>query len=242
MKEELKFLEQMNRIAQKGREGNGRITREEIKKELSLPLNETQWEIMGEFLFNRHVVLEGYTPKDDEGNLKELPVYNFTLEEKEFMRFYEEELSEIVKKTEAELEEVLEQVAVKSLPVDVGYGLLLPLIYEEAKGYADGREPLGDLVQEANLKIFTWLGELTPETGDKLAELKKEIRLATKAVIAEGQEANKEGKKIVDKLNQLVEAVEALKAQNALYTIEDLSEFLDISISEIEGLLKIAGE
>ena len=37
-------------------------------------------------------------------------------------------------------------------------------------------------------------------------------------------------------------ALEVLKEQNVDYSIEDLAEFLDIPVEEIEKLLKIAGE
>ena len=80
--------------------------------------------------------------------------------------------------------------------------------------------------------------------GDEpiLVSIQKEIDLLLKSFIARGEDTDRENNRIVDKLNQLVEAVEALKEQNASYTIEELSEFLEIPIEEIGNLLRIAGE
>ena len=102
---------------------------------------------------------------------------------------------------------------------------------------------MGDLVQEANLKAFTLLeeGKLIQES-EILKALVREIELTLKAFIAKGEDTNLETNKIADKLNQLVEAGEVLKEQNVDYSIEDLAEFLDIPVEEIEKLLKIAGE
>ena len=63
MNEQLQFLEHMNTIARIGKEHQGKITRQEVQDELKdIPLNDAQWEVMGEFLFSRQVMLEGYTP------------------------------------------------------------------------------------------------------------------------------------------------------------------------------------
>ncbi|MBE5901301.1 MAG: hypothetical protein E7280_05275 [Lachnospiraceae bacterium] len=237
MNEELKFLEHMNRIARIGKENGGKITRGEIEKELSFSLNEAQWEVMGEFLFSRQVRLEGYEPT----NAVEKPEYVFDQDELNFMRYYEADIRDIPRISDEKMEELLKKVVRGQMEASEAYQAILPKIYEEAKSYADGREPLGDLVQEANLSIFTWLTGIQSETG-LMEDFRKEISLAIGGLLAEGEDRDQESHKLVDKLNQLVEAVEALKAQNAAYTIEDISEFLDISIPEIERLLKIAGE
>ena len=67
MDEQLQFLESMNTIARLGKEGNGHLTRTQVQEQLGgNELNEAQWEVMGEFLFSRQVLLEGYIPKQEE--------------------------------------------------------------------------------------------------------------------------------------------------------------------------------
>ncbi|MBE5905443.1 MAG: hypothetical protein E7277_01445 [Lachnospiraceae bacterium] len=233
MNEQLQFLENMKRIAQIGKEKDGHITRDDIVKELNMELNEAQWEVMGDFLANRQVLLDGYTPKVE---IKKEPAYQYSQDEINFMHFYEEDLQGIVRKSEAELENMIKNG-------EEVYEFLLPWIYEMCKEYANGSEPLGDLVQEANLKAFTYVNKMTATDGDiSLQSLESDIRDTLRLYASQNIDTLKEQSKIVDKLNQLVEATEALKAQNASFTIEDISEFLDISVDEIEQLLKIAGE
>ncbi|SFQ50636.1 hypothetical protein SAMN02910358_02531 [Lachnospiraceae bacterium XBB1006] len=233
MDEQLQFLESMNRIASVGKEHNGHVTRAEVIEELKVELNETQWDVLGDFLFHRQVLLEGFTPKE------EVPAkapYQFSQDEQTFMHFYEDDLRNIERKSEEELNQMLKHG-------EEVYDYLLPWIYEICKGYADGREPLGDLVQEANLKAFIYVNGMTAEPAKQdLQSLHNVICNALESYLLENGDMSKEQSKIVDKLNQLVEATEALKAQDATFTIDDLSEFLDIPVAEIEELLKLAGE
>ncbi|MGN0170800.1 MAG: hypothetical protein ACI39H_08595 [Lachnospiraceae bacterium] len=241
MNEQLKFLESMKDIARMGKEGNGRITREQVISRLGAKeLNEAQWEVMGEFLFSRQVLLEGYTPKPGE---QQKAAYEFSEEEKKFMKYYEADIAHIERKSEEALEALLQDVKNGIRDGAEVYNLLLPLIYEIAKSYANGKEQLGDLVQETNLKVFTLLENIAFFEKDPILDsLKKEIDLLLKSYVAQGEDTKRENNKIADKLNQLVEAVEVLKEQNAGYTIEELSEFLEIPIEEIGNLLRIAGE
>lgn len=241
MDEQLQFLESMNTIARMGKEGNGHLTRAQVQEQLGEnELNEAQWEVMGEFLFSRQVLLEGYAPKQEE---KKAQAYEFSEEEKKFVKYYKADIAHIERKSDEELEILLCEVKKGSRDSMDVYQLLLPKIFEIAIQYANGKEQVGDLVQEANLKVFTML-ENAALLGDGpiLVSIEKEIDLLLKSFIAQGEDTNRENNRIVDKLNQLVEAVEALKEQNASYTIEELSEFLEIPIEEIGNLLRIAGE
>lgn len=242
MKEEIRFIEQMNQIAAMGKEHGGHITKEEVMKGLNgAVLNDSQWEVMGEFLYSRQVLLEGYQPSEEE--IAKAKPYEFTTEEKTFMDYYQEELNYLPKKTDAQLEGMLKELKQSGKQPDGLYKALLRKLYETALRFADGREQLGDLVQEANLKCFEYLER--PELMKKepyLVGLIKEIELGLRALIAEGEDENLENHKITDKLNQLVETVEVLKEQNTICSMDDLSEFLDIPVEEIKNLLRLAGE
>lgn len=161
------------------------------------------------------------------GKLKAANVeYELTEEEKAFKRRYEAEL--------------------KALRCEDMYEQLLPIIYSIAKKYVGKGELLQDIVQEANLNVLEnmdrYAGIVEGVEGDFITPVEEEIERMICEYLMLDVDTAMENRKMLDKLNQLLEAVNSLKEQNAEYSIEDISEFLDIEVDEIENLLRIAGE
>ena len=152
--------------------------------------------------------------------------YELTEEERSFKNRYEKEL--------------------KALTLENTYEKMLPIVYSLAKQYVGKGELLQDIVQEANLYVLENMerleGIMSREEGDFIKALEDDIERAICEYLMLDVETAMENRKMVDKLNQLLEAVNTLKEQNAAYTIEDISEFLEIEVDEIENLLRIAGE
>ncbi len=152
--------------------------------------------------------------------------YELTEEEKSFKRRYEAEL--------------------KALRCEDMYEQLLPIIYSIAKKYVGKGELLQDIVQEANLNVLEnmdkYSGIMEDVEGDFITPVEEEIERMICEYLMLDVDTAMENRKMLDKLNQLLEAVNSLKEQNAEYSIEDISEFLDIEVDEIENLLRIAGE
>lgn len=152
--------------------------------------------------------------------------YELTEEERAFKNRYEKEL--------------------KALSLESKYEQYLPIVYKIAKGYVGKGELLQDIVQEGNLYVIENIDKLEATLQNSEGDFIKAVEDDIECVICEylmlDVDTAMENRKILDKLNQLLEAVNSLKEQNAEYSIEDLSEFLDIEVDEIENLLRIAGE
>lgn len=152
--------------------------------------------------------------------------YELTEEERAFKNRYEKEL--------------------KALALENTYEKMLPIVYRLAKEYVGKGELLQDIVQEANLYVLENIerleGIMSREEGDFIKALEDDIERMICEYLMLDVTTAMENRKVLDKLNQLLEAVESLKEQNAEYSVEDLSEFLDIKVDEIENLLRIAGE
>lgn len=152
--------------------------------------------------------------------------YELTEEERAFKNRYEKEL--------------------KALALENTYEKMLPIVYKLAKEYVGKGELLQDIVQEANLYVLENIerleGIMSGEEENFIKALEDDIERMICEYLMLDVTTAMENRKVLDKLNQLLEAVESLKEQNAEYSIEDLSEFLDIEVDEIENLLRIAGE
>lgn len=247
MNEQMRFLQMVEELARKGKENNNYLSKADVEAYLQEHGSGSEYvEAISDFLFTKQVLVEGYVPKREaqpEQKRELLP------EEESFKRDYEEELAVLPVFERSELICLCKKALTDE---DASMELttaLLPHAYEIALEHAGKKVLLGDLVQEASLIVVTVCSELGTmenlkgKTGeDVLQYIEEKVTLALEALLAEEKDSNLESRKVVAKLNQLIEAVEALKEQQAEYTIEDLAEFLAMDVEEIENLLRIAGE
>ncbi len=247
MNEQLRFLQMIEELARLGKENNNYLLKADVEKYLQEHGSGSEYlEAVSDFLFTKQVLVEGYVPKREaqpEQKRELLP------EEESFKRDYEEELSVLPVLERGELVELCKNALSDE---DASMELTTALLhsaYDIALGYAGKKVLLGDLVQEGSLVVVTLCSELynsatlKEKNGEEILQyIEEKIRLALEALLAEEKDTNLEARKVVAKLNQLIEAVEALKEQQAEYTIEDLAEFLAMDVEEIENLLCIAGE
>lgn len=247
MNEQLRFLQMVEELASMGKNNNGYLTRQSVEEYLKEHGSSNDYlEAISEFLFSKQVFVEGYVPKKEASKEPKRELYP---EEVSFKEDYEEELKAFAHYSQEELLHLCEKAVEDEMASMELATALLPHAYELTASYAGGKVLLGDLVQEGSLVVVTVAGELSHnqewkgKSGQEiLSYIEEKIVLAMEAMLAEEKDTNLEAKKVVNKLNQLVEAVEALKEQQAEYTIEDLAEFLAMDIEEIENLLRIAGE
>ena len=247
MNEQLRFLQIVEELARMGKENNNYLQKDVVKKYLiQHGSSEEYLEAISEFLFTKQVLVEGYVPKKEvqpEQKRELLP------EEVAFKQDYEAELDSMPHLDEEQLIALCKQALSDEMAAIELTTALLPRAYEIALEHAGKKVLLGDLVQEGCLVVVTVTSDMTANDGLKdksgkevLCYIEEKITLALEALLAEEKDSNLEAKKVVNKLNQLIEAVEALKEQQAEYTIEDLAEFLAMDVEEIENLLRIAGE
>ena len=230
----LKVLEDLKSLIEKTKVKDGEVTREEVSKALNMKeINADAWEVIGDFLYTRGVKLEGFVPSK---LVKVVTDYEYTPEEKSFVTYYEKELRTLNKKKRKELDEALSRLSEDTK--EECYHALMPYIYKIAARFVGHGELLPDLVQEANVSVFMELSE----AGGSVSKFERIAEDALNSFLMLDEDRRMENGKIVAKLNQLLEASEQLQDQNALYSIEDISEFLDIEVDEIDALLRIAGE
>ena len=230
----LKVLEDLKSLIEKAKVKDGEVTREEVSKALNMKeINADAWEVIGDFLYTRGVKLEGFVPSK---LVKVVTDYEYTPEEKSFVTYYEKELRTLNKKKRKELDEAL--AVLNEQTKEECYHALMPYIYKTASRFVGHGELLPDLVQEANVSVFMELSE----AGGSVSKFERIAEDALNSFLMLDEDRRMENGKIVAKLNQLLEASEQLQDQNALYSIEDISEFLDIEVDEIDALLRIAGE
>ena len=102
-----------------------------------------------------------------------------------------------------------------------------------------------DLIQEGNIGLLIGLDTLgLMEEGLTSEEhLEKEIRHAIRSALDEQEGEKSTGDEITEKLNKMADAISELTEDlGRQVSPDELSLYLDMSLEEIEDLLRIAGE
>lgn len=114
-------------------------------------------------------------------------------------------------------------------------------IPELARQIHDGSLFFGDLVQEGNVSLLTALETIVPD--DPEPHLIEEIRRGMQELQEIHHIQKHQDEVVVHKVNRLKEAIEELSDGEELdFSIAELSAYLDMSVEEIEDILRIAGE
>ena len=100
-------------------------------------------------------------------------------------------------------------------------------------------------MQEGNIGLMLSLETLgLRENGTTAADyVRSEVERAMQAALEEAQSVRRSGNQIVDKINKLSDSIQQLTEDlERQVTVEELSAFLDMSVEEIEDILKLAGD
>lgn len=239
MTNKLDFLKKIDDLKELGIKNGFRLSREQVK-EFFKPegLSEEQMNLLGEYLKVKKVYLEGYVPEPQMAK----PGRPLEAEELLFQEIYEGELREL-RSFDEEEKRLLFSKAQRGEDVTSELSeALLPWAYEEALRYQGNAILLGDLVQEANLALILAISELPKSEGNGQEFLAEKVRFTLDSLLEGEKDQNLEAEKVAGKLNQLLDLIEVLNKEGTDYTVEDIAQGMEVDLSELEELLRIAGE
>ena len=229
-----------NLAAEKG----NHMAAEEVKAYFAdMNLTEEQYQLIFAYLSARQVTVEGYVAPS-EAEKEEIPLLP---EEEHFLQNYKQALGNLLifKKDLVlgmckKVEETGDDMAKNRLTE-----LMLSEVLRIADEYRGRGMLLGDLVQEGNIGLMLSLESMgmRPEGQSPLDYLRQEIRAAISQALEEDESEKQAGDMVADKLNDLSDNIKKLSEDlGDKVSIEELSAFTDMSVEEIENLLKLAGE
>ena len=101
---------------------------------------------------------------------------------------------------------------------------------------------VGDMIQEGNIGILAAIAQL--EDGDDIHEgILDGIRTAVHSMVREQEEQKWRDDCLVNRVEKLEAAVRNLTEEAGdKFSVEELSAFLDMSVEEIQDILKLTGE
>ena len=167
----------------------------------------------------------------------------FSEEELRALQQYLDELPETETPSEEETAELYRKAAESdSLAKSMLVQLWLPKVIETAKEMHTRDFFLMDLVQEGNVGLLVAL-----ESVVKAETAEQAIDAAVRETISDFMEEHRVQKHkdntVVNKVNRLKDAIEELSDGDDMdFSVAELSAYLDMSVEEIEDILRIAGE
>ena len=231
--EQKKFQEKLSELLSYARNHENKVTMKEVRDFFEdFALDEQKVTFVCEYLTMEQVDVADYEPGVvPEETEKEKKKPEFSEEELRALQQYLDELPETETPSEEETAELYRKAAEgDSLAKSMLVQLWLPKVIETAKEMHTRDFFLMDLVQEGNA-----------ETAEQA------IDAAVRETISDFMEEHRVQKHkdntVVNKVNRLKDAIEELSDGDDMdFSVAELSAYLDMSVEEIEDILRIAGE
>jgi RNA polymerase primary sigma factor len=243
--EQKKFQEKLSELLSYARNHENKVTMKEVRDFFEdFALDEQKVTFVCEYLTMEQVDVADYEPGVvPEETEKEKKKPEFSEEELRALQQYLDELPETETPSEEETAELYRKAAEgDSLAKSMLVQLWLPKVIETAKEMHTRDFFLMDLVQEGNVGLLVAL-----ESVVKAETAEQAIDAAVRETISDFMEEHRVQKHkdntVVNKVNRLKDAIEELSDGDDMdFSVAELSAYLDMSVEEIEDILRIAGE
>lgn len=243
--EQKKFQEKLSELLSYARDHENKVTMKEVRDFFEdFALDEQKVTFVCEYLTMEQVDVADYEPGVvPEETEKEKKKPEFSEEELRALQQYLDELPETGTPSEEETAELYRKAAEgDSLAKSMLVQLWLPKVIETAKEMHTRDFFLMDLVQEGNVGLLVAL-----ESVVKAETAEQAIDAAVRETISDFMEEHRVQKHkdntVVNKVNRLKDAIEELSDGDDMdFSVAELSAYLDMSVEEIEDILRIAGE
>lgn len=187
-------------------------------------LSEEQMELVFDYLLSQKIIVKGYVKTGgsvsaaEAAGSGEAEEAKFSSEEEQYLRTYEQDLSQ--------------------MPKEDPLACLLASVMEIAKEMYRPSVFLGDLIQEGNMGLM-----MAQQEGAGEADMLAMARESMQALLESQSEMKLQDKKMADKVNNLDEQIKKLSEEmGRKVSVDELTEFLHITEEEVEDILRLAGE
>ena len=236
MNKELLFAQTLEKVKTIAKEQGNCISEEQVQEEFApLKLNNEQLQMVFEYLVKHKIGINEPVNVDDY----------LTDEERNYLQDYLDEIAQLPAYSEGEKEAITLSAMAGDLDAQGRLAeVYLPDVVEIAKLYTGQGVLLEDLIGEGNVALTigtTMLGCLEKPT-EAQGMLGKMIMDAMEAYILENADSEKADRKVVDKVNKVMEAAKELAEElRRKVTIEELAQETKLSENAIREAVKFSG-
>lgn len=225
MADRLKFQEKLNEILKLAMDQGNKMTQGEVETFFEEDaLSAEQLNLVSEYLMSQKVEVIGYAGKKAESEIGEKEV-SLSSEEQSYVEGYLREIGEMSGKD----------------PQEARLAYYLPKVVEEAMKLHEPGLFIGDIIQEGNISLMLALGE--SEGADEEAEIQEKVRAGIMVMIESQTETKRRDNKMIERVSELDETIKSMSEEyGRKVAVDEVADKLGISETEVEDILKLAGE
>lgn len=224
MEDRLEFLDKLNALLDLAGSHGQKLTISQVQEFFGqISLTEKQMEMVYEYLMTQKVTVVGYKiPEKETGRAEKAEPVRLSAEEQAYVEDY---LAQLTQMPEGDEEARL--------------AYYLPKVVEEAVKLHHPDVFIGDMIQEGSMNLMLAIAD-----GDKTEEHIMEAVRAGIQVLAESQaETKRQDERMAARVAELEETIKGMTEEfGRKVSVDEVAERLGITETEVNNILKLAGE
>lgn len=224
MEDRLEFLDKLNALLELAGSHEQKLTISQVQEFFGqIPLNEEQMELVYEYLMAQKVTVVGYKmPAGETGGAEKTEPVTLSAEEQAYVEDYLAQLTHMPEGAE-----------------EARLAYYLPKVVEEAVKLHHPDVFIGDMIQEGSMNLMLAIAD-----GDKTEEHIMEAVRAGIQVLAESQaETKRQDERMAARVAELEETIKGMTEEfGRKVSVDEVAERLGITETEVNNILKLAGE
>lgn len=241
-----KFIEMIEDVMELAKINKREVTKDFLQEYFKeLQLNESQMQLVYDYMTEHNIAVKGYKKKNVNNEENNYESVQDDEPESEYLNIYKKEV-EMAKSVTQPLDELVVKMCdgdETSREDIINY--FLPKVIQTAEKYKMQGLPQSDLIQEGNVGILLGMAKLSgKETSEEIENIITDsITESMFYAIDELSAQKKTSRRIIRKADMLKEKAEELaETMNDKLTMQEMADYMEMDLSEIEDILRMTGE
>lgn len=246
MEKQDRFIEMIEDVTALAKINHREVTKEFLEEYFKeLELEESQLRLVYDYLAEHNISVKGYKEKVTKKSAKGNDYNKKNVEESEYLNLYLREVK-AASSDNIQIEDMVRNMcAGDELAKEAVINYFLPKVINMSEQYIMQGLSQSDLIQEGNIGLLLGLSKLDGSEESNVIEdiVLNDIRDTMLLAIDEVSAVNKTNRNIIKKADLVKEKAEELaESMNDKMTMQEVADYMDIELSEIEDILRITGE
>lgn len=229
MEDRLEFLDKLNGLLKLAKSHDQKLTTLQVQEFFGqTPLNEEQMELVYEYLMAQKIIIVGYKmPAGEAGGAEKTEPVPLSVEEQAYVEDYLSQLTLMSEGTE-----------------EARLVYYLPKVVEEAVKLHHPDVFIGDMIQEGSMSLMLAIAEAdASEDGESEVQIMEAVRNGMSLLIESQTETKRQDERMAARVSELDETIKSMTEEfGRKVAVDEVAERLGITETEVNNILKLAGE
>lgn len=224
MEDRVEFLDKLNALLEMAKSHEQKLTIAQVQEFFrQMSLTDEQMEMVYEYLLAQKVTVIGYKmPAGKTGRSEKTEPVRLSVEEQAYVEDYLAQLAQMPEGAE-----------------EAGMAYYLPKVVEEAVKLHHPDVFIGDMIQEGSVSLMLAIAD-----GDKTeAHIMEAVRAGMQVLVESQTETKRQDERMAARVAELEETIKGMTEEfGRKVSVDEVAERLGITETEVNNILKLAGE